>query len=151
MNMLERLLNAQIEVARRNLNTADVIKIVDKDTGVEDFMSITREDLVANGKLVPVGARHYARKAQLAQEMMTFQQSVMADPMLAQHFPSVKVAEMWEEILGFDRFGIFSPFARIAEQAEAQRMMQIAEQQLMEEQMMVAQEAEGMAGEEVPI
>lgn len=150
MNMLERLLNAQIEVARRNLNTADVIKIVDKDTGVEDFMSITRDDLVANGKLIPVGARHYARKAQLAQEMMTFQQAVMSDPMLAQHFPSVKIAEMWEEILGFDRFGIFVPFARIAEQAEAQRMMQIAEQQLMEEQMMVAQEAEGMASEEAP-
>lgn len=150
MNMLEKILNAQIEAARRNLNMADIIKIVDKNTGVEDFMSITREDLVANGKLTPVGARHFARKAQLAQEMSQFQQMVMSDPMVAQHFPSVKVAEMWEEILGFDKFGIFEPYSRIAEQAEAQRMMQIAQQQLEEEQMMVAQESEmGAMDEEV--
>lgn len=138
VNLLEPILNAEIEVARRNLNTSDVIKVVDTDTGVQEFLSITREDITANGKLVPVGARHYSRQAQLAQELAQFSQMALADPMVAQHFPSVRIAEMWEELLGFNKFKIFSPYARIQEQLEAQRLAQVAQEQAMYEQAMAA-------------
>jgi hypothetical protein len=148
LNMLEPLLNAEIEVARRNLNTSDVIKVVDTDTGVQEFLSITREDITANGKLVPVGARHYSRQAQLAQELAQFTQIGLQDQMVAMHFPSVRIAEMWEELLGFNKFGIFEPYARISEQLEAQRLTQIAQETAMNEQMMAA---DTMAAEEETI
>lgn len=145
INMLEPLLNAEIEVARRNLNTSDVIKVIDDDTGVQEFLSITRDDITANGKLVPTGARHYARQAQLAQELAQFSQIALQDPMVALHFPSLKIAEMWEELLGFSKFKIFEPYARIQEQLETQRLTQIAQEEAMNEQMIAA---DTMAAEE---
>lgn len=139
INMLEKIVNAELEVARRNLNRSDIIKVVDDDTGVQDFLSVTKDDIMANGKLVAVGARHFSRQAQMAQELMQFQQAALADPAVAQHFPSVKLAELWEQVLGFDKFNLFAPYARISEQLEAQRLASIAEQQLMSEQQMAAQ------------
>lgn len=139
VNMLEKILNAEIEVARRNLSRTDVIKVVDDDTGVQDFLSVTKDDIIANGKLVAVGARHFARQAQMAQELMQFQQAALADPQVAMHFPSVKLAEMWEQVLGLDKFNLFSPYARIQEQLEAQRLTQIAQEELMAEQVAAAE------------
>ena len=139
VNMLEKIVNAELEVARRNLARTDVIKVVDDDTGVQDFLSVTKDDILANGKLVAIGARHFARQAQLAQELMQFQQAALADPNVAMHFPAVKVAEMWEQVLGLDKFNIFAPYGRIQEQLEAQRLTQIAQEEVMAEQMMAAE------------
>lgn len=144
VNMLEKIVNAEIEVARRNLDTSDVIKIVDDDTGVIEFMTITKEDITANGKLVPIGARHFARQAQLAQEMMQLQQVMQMDPEMLNHFPSIRMAEMWEDLLGFEKFNLLEPNGRIFERMETQQLQQIAMQQAQEEQMMAAQEAQGM-------
>lgn len=138
-SLLEPLLNAEIEVGRRNLATTDIVKMVDNDTGVAEFLTITKDDITANGKLVAEGARHYARRAQLTQELTQFSQLALADPMVAQHFPSIRLGEMWEELLGFHKFKLFEPYARIQEQLEAQRLMNIANQQATEEQMIAAE------------
>ena len=135
ISFLQPLLGAELEVSRRNLNATDVIKVIDDDTGVAEFLSVDRDDITANGKLVPVGARHFARQAQMAQDLAQFQQMVMSDPMVMQHFSSVKLAQIWEEVLGLDRFNLLEPYIRISEELEAARMQQIAQQQLMEEQM----------------
>lgn len=146
VNMLEKLVNAEIEVARRNLMEADLIKIVDTDTGVQEFLTITKDDITANGKLVPIGARHFARQAQLSQEMSQLQQMIAMDPEVLNHFPSIRIAEMWEELLGFDKFKLLEPNGRIYERVETAQLEQIAAQQLQEDQVMAQQMA---AGEEV--
>ena len=69
MEALEPTLNAMIEVARRNLDVADVIRVMDDDLGVQTFLTITKEDITASGKLRPIGARHYAAQAQLVQNL----------------------------------------------------------------------------------
>lgn len=143
--MLEKIVNAEIEVARRNLNYSDIIQVIDDDDGVMEFLTITKDDIMANGRLIPIGARHYARQAQLAQDLQQFQQMAAVDPEVMQHFPSVKIAEAWEEIMGFDKFNLMKPYARIFEQLEAARLAQIAQQQLGEEQMMPLEES-GMMG-----
>ena len=143
VTMLEKIINAEVEVARRNLQSSDLIKIVDEDTGVAEFMTVTKEDIMANGKLVPIGARHFARQAQLAQDLAQFQQSVASDPMILQHFSSVKMAKLWEDLLGLDQFNLFSPNIRIFEQTQMQELQQIAQQQLQESQMLGQQMAEG--------
>lgn len=129
-DFLAELVNAEIEIAIQNLNTSDIISVVDEDFGVEEFMSITREDLVSNGKLIPVGVREYSRKARLAQQLGTFYQTGMTDPEVAQHFPAKKVAQLWSELLDFEN--IFEPYGRIAERQEQQTLNNIAQNTVME-------------------
>ena len=109
---LEQLLNAEIEVGRQYLNTTDIVRILDDDFGVQEFLQVTKEDLMANGKIVPVGARHFARQAQLAQELFQFQQVLTQDPMMLQHFPAENLARAWEDLLGFKRLELFEKFGR---------------------------------------
>lgn len=144
VNMLEKIVNAEIEVARRNLNTTDVIKIIDDDTGVQEFLTVTKDDITANGKLVPIGARHFAQQSQLAQELMQLQQVMSMDPEMLTHFPSTRLAEMWEDVLGFEKFNLYEPNGRIFERMESQQLQAMASQQLQEEEMLGQQMAEGM-------
>ena len=127
---LEKVVNAELETARRNLDESDVIKVIDDDFGAATFPTITREDITAKGKLVPGGASHFARQQQLAQNLIQFSASLASDPLLAQHFPSEKMARAWENILQFRPLEIFEPYGRVAEEAQLARLQQTAAQQL---------------------
>lgn len=130
---IEKIVNSELEHGIRNLDDADTVAI-DNIYGGVDFSSVTREDLTANGKLIPMGARHFAREAQLAQQLQTFTQGLQQDPLLAQHFPTLKLAKAWEDLLGFNRYELIQPFGRIQEEAEAQRLAQVASEDLQVEQ-----------------
>lgn len=127
---LEPILNAEIEVARENLSSTDIVRVLDDDFGVTEFLRITKEDLLANGTIVPVGARHFARQASLAQELAQFQQILQLDPMLAQHFPAENLGRAWEDLLGFKRLELFSKFGRVEEELEFERLRRSAEEQV---------------------
>lgn len=122
---LEKLLNAEVETAKRNLNAEDTIKVVDS-TGIADFLSITKSDLMANGKLVPVGARHFARQNQLAINLQQLTQAFATDPLMQQHFPSVKMAGLWSELMQLSNMELMQPYARVGEQAELQKLTNVA-------------------------
>ena len=142
---LEKIINAEVEVARRNLESTDIARVIDDDLGVAEFLQITQEDLSANGTVVPVGARHFARQAQLAQNLMTFQQVAMGDPLMIQHFPSDRLARAWEDVLGFKRLEVYRRFGRIQEEMEYQQLQMAAQEQL------ELQAQAGMGGEdEIP-
>lgn len=130
---LEQLVNAELEIAIQNLHTSDVVAVVDDDLGVEEFVRITREDLVSNGKVVPVGAREFARKSRLNQQLTAFYQTAMVDPEVAQHFPAKKIAQMWSELLDFE--DLYEPYGRIPERLEAASMESTAQNMLAERQM----------------
>jgi hypothetical protein len=70
MNLLEPLLNDMLESSRRNLNVADVIRVTDGELGIEKFLSITKEDITADGVVRPIGARHFAKQSQDLQNLM---------------------------------------------------------------------------------
>ena len=132
-DQLEKIANAELEVGRDNFNTHDTIELIDPVTGAKLFEDISKQDITANGKLVPIGSRHFIRQAQLAQELLQFQQSALVDEKVAAHFPAKKVAKMWEEILGFDEFDLFEEFGRIPEDLEAARLTAAAQKTLQEE------------------
>lgn len=132
-NFLERIINAEVEAAKRNLIASDTIKVIDDDTGVQEFMNITKEDITANGKLVPIGARHFARQSQLASNLQLFQAAIGSDPLLAEHFPTERLAKLWIDILEFDKHDLMVPFGRVNERAELQRLSQVSEQTVGEE------------------
>lgn len=147
---LEEVVNGELEAAVRNINSTDVIEIVDDDLGAVEFLTITKSDLTSNGRLIPVGARHFTREAQLAQELAQLQAGPLQDPEVAQHFSSKKLAEIWGELLelsGVD-VGVVQPFVRISERLEAQRRSQVAEDQALEESMTQPQLEEDFGTEE---
>jgi len=126
---LDQILNAELEVARRNLNATDVVKVVGDD-GIVDFIDISKNDLLANGKLVPIGARHFSRQLQLTSNLSLLSQALQADPMMQQHFPSLKMAELYQELLDFDKMELVVPYGRVAESAELARTSDAAAQQV---------------------
>ena len=149
---LERILEAEIEVARRNLDTVDVIEIVEDELGISEFLTVTKEDITANGRLRAIGARHYARNNQLAANLGQFSQQLAQDPLMQQHFPSERLAKAFENVLGFGNLDLVQPYGRVAEQLEVQRLSQVAQQMAQEEAMTPVDEGieddfEGMEAE----
>lgn len=132
-DFLEELINGELEESKKNLVGSDIVSILNKEWGIEQFVKITREDLLSNGKVVPVGARDSARKARLAQQLQQFYQTGMTDPEVQQHFPAKKVGAMWSEILDIEH--LFEPYGRIPERLEAQRLQMAAQDSLQEESM----------------
>lgn len=124
---LEPILNAELEIAVKNLNVTDKVKTLDDDTGVTDFLSITVDDLTSRGKLRARGASHFAKRAQLVQELNSFETVLKNDPKLAVHFPAKARAEAWNAALNFDQFELFKPFGQIAEDLDAQKNNQAAQ------------------------
>jgi len=136
---LKHVVNAEIELARRFMETSTV-KIVDDDTGVEAFLDITREDIDSNGVLVPVGAQHFIERAQRIQEIQGTIQMLAADPEVRVHFSSLDMAKDIEDALGKDPQTLVTPFVRVAEQLQAQQMQNTASRQLESEEMNALEE-----------
>lgn len=135
VNFLELLLNDFLEVGRRNLNTKDVIRVFDDELGGTAFLSITQEDLAAEGKLMPMGARHFAEQAQVLQNLNTLMNSAVAqDPAVSVHMSGTQIAKALIELTGLEKFDIYRPNVRISEQAETQSFANAMQEQVMMEQ-----------------
>ena len=129
VSLMEPVLNAMLEVAVRNLNTQDVIKVMDNDIGAAIFQTITKDDIIASGVLRPVGARHFAAQAQLMQNLTGVFNTPIGQ-MIAPHTSSKVMANLISDILGLNRYQLFRPNVAIQEQAETQTMMNQAQEQL---------------------
>lgn len=129
IEFLEPLLNNMLELARRNMDGNDVIRVMDDDLGVADFLTITKEDITATGKLRPVGARHYATRAQLVQNLTGIFNSPVGQ-LIAPHISSKKLAQMVEDVMGFEQFDFIADNIAVFEQAETQRLAQQSQQNL---------------------
>lgn len=131
--------NAMLELARR-LMSDTTIRLFDSEIKVASFETLTPDDITGNGRLKPIAARNFADQATALQNINNFYQSAAGqDPAVLMHMSAVKVAKMFEDLLDLETFKIYEPFVRIAEQADAQRMMQATQEQ-------VAMEGETSAG-----
>ena len=129
---LEPILNGMIEAARRNMDYADTIRVLNEDSGVFFFEEITKEDIMANGKIVPMGARHFAERAQRVQGLTQLYQIKLADPTVAVHLSGKEFARILADELGEP--ALFGDNITVSEQLETQRMTNEAEVQFEEEQ-----------------
>lgn len=134
---LEPILNAMLEVARRNMNVSDTIRVLDDATGAILFRSITKDDITAKGKIVPVGARHFAERARRVQNLTQLYQLKLADPTIAPHLSGKEMAKIMAEELGEPR--LFGENISVIEQLETQQTVQEAEA-VNQEQLMIAQQ-----------
>ena len=140
--MLEPLLNAMLELARRNMTEAISIRVFDDQFKVATFQTLTPEDITGIGRIKPLAARNFAEKAQLIQNITNMSGSAVWQTIMP-HVSSIKLAQTVEEALDLKDYEIFTPFIALAEQAEAQ-MQQHALQEQMQKQMGTAT---GMGGD----
>lgn len=133
VQLMEPLLNAMLEVAKRNFDGMDVIRTVDDDLAVEDFMTITKADITSSGVLRPVGARHFAAQAQRIQNINNMLNSALGQQ-IAIHMSSVELSRAVEQLLNLEKFSMFKPYVALEEQAESSRRQQQLQQSLQEEQ-----------------
>ena len=127
---LEPLINAMFEEARRNIDAVDTIRLVDEDLGITEFIQVTKEDITAKGKLKPMGARHFAEKARVVQELSNFLASpVGQDPSVAVHLSGKKIAKIMTENLNLNNYGLYKDNVRLFEQHETTTLVQTLAQQ----------------------
>ena len=134
IEFMEPILNTMLEVSKRNLDVSEITRVMDDDLGVADFLSVTKEDITAKGKLRPIGARHYAARAQLIQNMLGLFNSPMGQ-LIAPHISAKRLAQMVEEYMGFEQYEFIKDNAAIFEQAETQKLMNQASQTVQQEAM----------------
>ena len=133
IEFLEPILNTMLEMARRNMDIAEISRVMDDDLGVTDFISITKDDITAKGKLRPIGARHFAARAQLIQNMLGIFNSPMGQ-VIAPHVSAKRLAKMVEEYMGFEKYEFIKDNAAIFEQAETQKLVNQVQQEMQIEQ-----------------
>ena len=130
---VEDTLNKHLEISRRNMDAVDVIRVIDDDLGVIQFMDITKDDITASGQLRPIGARHFAAQATVVQNITNFYSSAVGqDPAVKAHISGKEVAKLFEEFLGLERFKLFQDNVRVGEEAETMALVQEAQMQSQE-------------------
>ena len=126
--ILEPVLNDMLEASRRNLDITDIIRIADTELGVTEFLSITREDIVGNGVVRPIGARHFAKQSQDLQNLMTIFNSPIGQ-MIMPHTSAKGMTDFVNDITGLHGYNIFAPNVGIFEQTEVQSTAGIAQEE----------------------
>ncbi len=128
---LEMLLNDMLETSRRNIVGADTIRVLDDEVDVVLFKDISKEDLTANGRLKPIGARHFATQANMLQNFVALSGSALGqDPAVQAHISGKKMARMMETLLGVRKFDLVADNIRVIEQMETQRLVNAGQEQL---------------------
>lgn len=133
---IEPIVNGMLEMGRRNMDGAEEIRVQGKDLDIELFKKVTKEDITAEGKLRPIGARHFAEKANRVQEIAAvFSQPIIQDPSVKVHFSGKKTAQMIDTLFNLREFELYQPYVGVGEQMELQRMANQAEENLEVEQL----------------
>jgi len=131
--LIERLLNGMLELARRRV-TRSSIRVFDDELKFAQFTELTADDITGNGSIRPVAARHFAEKAERIQNINTFFQSPLGqDQNVRVHFSGIKLAKLIEDLLELQDYELVLPYIQMAEQADAQRIAQSAQEQVMME------------------
>lgn len=128
---MEPLINAMLEGARRNMGASDLIRVLDNQYGVVNFMKITKDDITAAGKIRPIGARHFARNANIVQNLTQLGNSALGrDPTVQAHISGKKIAYLMEELLDLERYELVADNIRVAEELETQKLVARGQQQI---------------------
>ena len=115
--LLEPLLNKMLESAQRNLEVADTIRVADTDLGATLFQEVTAMDIMANGKIRPVGARHYSKQSQDLRNLADVLNTAVGQIVMP-HMSAVELTKFIDDTLGLKGYKIFSPDAAVKEQEQ---------------------------------
>ena len=68
------------------------MRVIDDVTGATLFREITKDDITAKGRIIAVGARHFAERARRVQNLTQLYQIKLADPSVATHLSGKEFA-----------------------------------------------------------
>jgi hypothetical protein len=123
--VLEPLLNAMLELARRNLSRAITIPVFDPEFDISIFQTLTPSDLTGSGKIKPIAARHFVEQAELVQNLANFYNSGMGrDPNVIVHVSGYGIAKLMEDNLNLKDYDLVQRNIRLSEEAQARREAQ---------------------------
>lgn len=130
--ILEPLLNAMLELARRRMDETTV-RVLNDEFDTATFQTITAEDIAGSGRIRPIAARHFAETAERVQNISNFYASgIGSDPEVRQHISSIELAHVFEELLDLREYNLVEPYIRLTEQAEGMQLgAQLEEDTLM--------------------
>lgn len=127
--VVEPLLNAMLELARRNLTGSMVIKVFNDEFKTASFQALTVEDITGIGRIKPVAARHFAEQADLIQNLTSLTGSGVW-PLIQPHFSGVKLSKIVENIFNLEDYEVVVPYIGLSEQAEGQKLIQALQEQI---------------------
>jgi hypothetical protein len=127
--VIEPLLNAMLELARRNMTGVTSIRVFDDDFGLATFQSLTVQDITGVGRIKPIAARHFAEQAELVQNLTNLTQSNLW-PTVQPHFSGIKLSRIVEDVFNLTDYKVVIPYIALAEQADAQRQAQALQEQV---------------------
>lgn len=130
--LIEPLLNAMLELARRNMSEIGsmAIPIINDEFNTQQFITLSSIDITGSGRLKPQAARHFAEKAEIIQNLTNFFSSPLGqDPGVRAHWSTIGLATLAEELLEVKDFNLVKPGIRLSEEAELKHQAMVLEQQ----------------------
>lgn len=129
IELLEPLLNAMLEISRRNFDAVETIRVLDSALGSQKFYEVTKEDITASGVLRPVGARHFAQQATELQNLIGIANSPLWQQ-VAPHTSAEALTEFINDVTNLRAYNIFRPNVAVTEQVKTQTLMDQASEEM---------------------
>lgn len=131
-HLIEPLLNAMLELSRRNWNPEmSTVPVFDDEFKVTTFQNLSAADITGAGRIRPIAARHFAERAEKIQNLNNlFNSPLGQQPDVLMHFSGVETAKLLEDLLELQDYGLVTPYIRLSEQADAQRQAQVHQEQV---------------------
>jgi hypothetical protein len=131
--MLEKLLNGMLSEAQDNMGR-EQIPVLDPEFGGTKFVDITGKDIIANGLIRPVGARHFGQQAILMQNLTQTLNGPVGQ-MIMPHISSKNLAVLVEDLFELRRFDLVRSNVAVEEGMEREQLASAgAENQMVENQ-----------------
>ena len=132
--ILEPILNAMLELARRNLTSTITIKVFDDELNIASFQALDAQDITGVGRIRPIAARHFAEQADLIQNLTNLTNSGLWQT-VQPHFSGIKLAKILEDTFKMKDYEVVMPYIALAEQADAQKQANVLEEQVAQQNM----------------
>lgn len=115
---LEKMLKGLLAEACLHEGGTDV-PLMDEDLGFVDFTKITSSNLIKNGTLRPIGARHFGQTQKLVTDLTAVLNGPMGQ-MIMPHLSGKAAAAMITDVFELGRYDLMRPNVAVHEQAETQ-------------------------------
>lgn len=133
VNLLEPLLNLMFAENRQHFNSDISLRAFNDKLGLDTFITITPEDLVATGSIRPIGARHFGEQAQLIQNLNQLFAGPLGE-MIRPHWSPEKTALLIQDAMDLGRYDVVQKDRGITESAEQQETSNMLQQIVSERQ-----------------
>lgn len=119
--LLTPILEDFLVQGRKNMDQADIVRVMDSELQVQTFTTITADDLQGSGRLQAKGATIFAEKANALQNINTIMNGAIGQQ-LQPHISKKKLAAAVEQLADLGQFEIFLPNIGVQEAGETERL-----------------------------